>query len=268
MAVTKLKKRNAKKYPFGDIFCYNVLMKLEFLPIKTRVVLPPKDDIYDILDSLDIKDGDIIFITSKIISIHQGNTVKVGSISKEDLIRREADRYLDYYNDTGKFHVNLTVIQNTLIPAAGIDESNANGYYVTWPHDIDKTCAEFRDYLIKKHGIKHLGVIATDSHSMPLRLGVTGIAIGIAGIEPINDIRGTEDLFGRKMHITRVDMIDPLASMAVLLMGESNESTPIVILRNYKNIVFSETGSTKHFKLSPEDDLYKAIIEVIPKCDN
>ena len=232
---------------------------------KTRVVQPPKDDIYDIIGGLDVKDGDIIFITSKIIAIHQGRTCKVGEIQKEDLIRQEADRYLPYVNGLGDFHVNLTVTQDVLIPAAGIDESNADGYYVLWPKEIDKMCREIRQYLMKKYAIKKLGVIATDSHTTPLRWGVTGITIGLAGVEPLKDIRGKKDLFGHKMHVTKVDLIDPLTAMAVNLMGESDECTPIVILRDYKGIPFSDAASMDNFKIKPELDLYRPLIEVLPK---
>ena len=240
-------------------------MKLEFIPIKTRIVRPPKDDIYDIIDNLDIKEGDIVFITSKIMGIHQGRTCKIDDILKEDLIRQEAERYLAYENKAGDFHVNLTVTQDVLIPAAGIDESNANGYYVMWPKEIDEMCQEIRSHLMTKHGLKKLGVIATDSHTTPLRWGVTGITIGIAGIEPLKDIRGEKDLFGREMHITKVNLIDPLTSMAVLLMGESRECTPIVILRGYKGIPFSDTASMDDFKIEPEMDLYQPLLEVLPK---
>ena len=240
-------------------------MKLEFIPIKTRIIHPPKDDITDIIDSLNLKDGDIIFITSKILGLHQGRTMKTSEISKEDLIKKEADRYLAYENRTGDFHVNLTVTQNVLIPAAGIDESNADGYYVMWPKNPDKLCQDIRAHLLKKHNLKHLGVIATDSHTTPLRWGVTGITIGLAGVEPLKDIRGEPDLFGRKMHITKVDLIDPLTSMAVLLMGESNECTPIVILRGYKDIPFSDTASMEDFKIDPDTDLYSPLLDILPK---
>ena len=243
-------------------------MKIEFLPIKTRIVRPPTDDIWDIFDKLKVRDGDIIFITSKIIGIHQGRTVKIGDRTKEDLIQEEAERYLPYINKTGNFHVNLTVTQGVLIPSAGIDESNADGYYILWPKAIDSFCREVREYLMKKFKLTRLGVVATDSHTTPLRWGVTGIAIGLAGIEPLEDIRGKEDIFGRAMHITQIDMIDPLAAMAVNLMGESNECTPIVILRNYKNIKFSNKASMKNFKIDPKLDLYQALIDVIPKVDN
>ena len=240
-------------------------MKIEFIPIKSRVVHAPKDDIYDIIDSLDVRNGDVVFITSKIMAIHQGRTYKVGSIPKEALIRQEADRYLSYFNTTGNFNVNLAITQNVLIPAAGIDESNADGHYILRPKNIDNFCQEIRQYLMKKHQIEKLGVVATDSHTTPLRWGVTGITIGLAGVEPLNDIRGKEDLFGREMRMTKVDLIDPLASMAVLLMGEGDECTPIVILRGYDGIPFSDKASMKDFKIEPEMDLYGPLIEALPK---
>ena len=240
-------------------------MNLQFLPIKTRIIHPPKDDISDILDSLEIEDGDIVFITSKILGINEGRTVKNTDIDKETLIRQEAERYLPYVNAAGDFHVNLTVAQNVLIPAAGIDESNADDYYVMWPTDPDASCRRIRDYLLKKHKIKNLGFIATDSHTTPLRWGVTGITIGLAGVEPVKDIRGESDLFGRPMHVTKVDLIDPLTSMAVLLMGETDECTPIVILRGYRKIPFSDTASMAGFKIAPDLDLYSPLIDIIPK---
>ncbi|MBR3115924.1 coenzyme F420-0:L-glutamate ligase [Candidatus Saccharibacteria bacterium] len=240
-------------------------MKLNFTPVKTRIVHPPQDDITDILDSLKIKDGDIIFITSKILGIAEGRTAKIGTVAKETLIEQESERYLPYVNETGDFHVNLTVTQNVLIPAAGIDESNADGYYVMWPKHPDATCRTIRHYLMDKHHLTQLGVVATDSHTTPLRWGVTGIAIGLAGVEPLRDIRGEPDLFGRLMHLTKVDLIDPLTSMAVLLMGESNECTPIVILHDYQGIPFSDHASMDEFKISPSEDIYQPLIKALPK---
>lgn len=240
-------------------------MKMEFLPVKTRIVRPPKDDISDIIDSLEVKEGDIVFITSKILGIWQGRTAKVGEVEKEDLIRQEAERYLSYDNTYAGFHLNLTVNQNVLIPAAGIDESNADGYFVMWPRNMDELCAEIRKRLMEKFGLSKLGVVATDSHTTPLRWGVTGITVGLAGVEPLRDIRGEPDLFGRPMHVTKVNLIDPLTSMTVLLMGESTECTPIVILRGYEGAVFSDTASMDGFKIAPETDLYSPLIEVLPK---
>ena len=237
-------------------------MKLNFIPIKTRIVMPPKDEIWDIIDALEIKDGDIVFITSKILAIHQGRCAK--GVDKEELIKKESTHVLPYKH-RGGFMVTLTVTDNVLIPNAGIDESNADGHLILWPEDVDKLCAEFRRRLMKKRGVKNLGVVSTDSHTTPLRWGVTGITTGLAGIEPLRDLRGESDIFGRKMGVTKVNIIDALAGAAVLCMGEAAERIPIVILRGYDGIKFSDTASMKDFTVSPEDDLYSPLIDVMKK---
>ena len=242
-------------------------MNLNFLPIKTRLVHPPQDDIYDIIDSLEAKEGDIIFITSKILGLHQGRTYKISEVEKEDLIRQESTRYLSYDNAVAGYHVNLTVADDVLIPAAGIDESNADGYYICWPKNIDALCQEIRTHLLEKHHLKNLGVVATDSHTTPLRWGVTGLTIGLAGVEPLHDIRGEKDLFDRELNLTKVNLIDPLTSMAVLLMGEAAECTPIVILRGYTSIPFSDTASMQDFKIEPDFDLYAPLLAALPPTE-
>lgn len=241
-------------------------MAFEFIPVHTRTVRPPRDDIYDILDALPaLKEKDIVFITSKILGIHQGRCVPCEGTDKTELIRREADRYLSYTHKSG-FNVNLTVTDNVLIPAAGIDASNADGYYVMWPKNVDALCAEIRKFLCEKNGLKDLGVVSTDSHTTPLRYGVTGISTGLAGVEPLKDLRGRPDLFGRPLALTQVDQIDAPAAMAVLLMGESDECTPIVILRGWDKIVFNENASMQDFKIDPEDDLYTPLLSVMQPC--
>jgi F420-0:gamma-glutamyl ligase len=242
-------------------------MDFKFIPIKTRVVVPPKDEIWDIIDGLEVREGDIIFITSKILGIHQGRTVKVGTKDKEVLIREESEHWLPYTHRAG-WKVNLTITDNVLIPAAGIDESNAKDHYILWPKKMDELCAEIRARLVRRCGLVDLGVVATDSHVMPLRWGVTGISVGLAGVEPLEDIRGKKDIFGREMHVTQVDKIDALTGMAVLLMGESAERKPIVILRGYKDMVFNEIASMRDFKIAPEDDIYQPLLDVIRENRN
>lgn len=238
-------------------------MQIEFLPIKTRIVHPPQDDIWDIIESLEVKDGDIVFITSKIIAIHQGRTRKVGEIEKSALIREEAERMLPRQEPAGRPTTNLTIVQGTLILAAGIDQSNADGYYILWPQEIDQFCQKVRMHLMTKFNLKRLGVVATDSHSSPLRAGVTGLTIGLAGVEPLRDIRGSKDLFGRSLEITRVNLIDPITSMAVSVMGENAECTPIVIARGDMNLSFNDTASMQDLKISPDLDYYRPLLEVL-----
>lgn len=92
-----------------------------------------------------------------------------------------------------------------------------------------------------------------------------GMTTGLSGIEPLKDYRGKEDLFNRKMHITQVNQIDALSAMAVLLMGETNECTPIVLLRGYDKIEFNENASMDTFKVPPEIDLYTPLLSPILK---
>jgi F420-0:gamma-glutamyl ligase len=238
-------------------------MQLNFELIKTRVVKPPKDEIWDIIDSLKVGENDIVFITSKILSIHQGRTVKDTGSNKEKLIKKEADKFLEYYNKDDNFTSRITITDGNLILAAGIDASNADGHFVLWPKDVDKLCQEIRERLTNKFKLKRLGVVATDSRTSMLRWGVTGFTIGLAGVEPLEDIRGSKDLFGREIMLTKVNKIDPLTSMAVLLMGETNTCTPIAILRNYKGIKFNENASLKDFKIPPEHDIYRPLLEAI-----
>jgi len=239
-------------------------MLFKFIPIKTRIVQPPKDEIWDILDSIHIKDGDIVFITSKILAIHQGRCIPVGQASKKQLIEKEATHWLSYQHYNG-FDINLTITDNILIPASGIDESNANGHYILWPKETDKLCKTIRERLVTKHNLTNLGIISTDSHTTPLRWGVTGITTGLSGIKPLKDIRGEKDIFGRKMQVSQVNQIDPLTAMAVLLMGEAAEQIPIIILRDYKGIEFCANGSMNDFKIPPEQDLYQPLLEVMQK---
>jgi len=238
----------------------NYGVKLHFLPVKTRVFCPPKDEIWGVLDKLKLKNGDIVFITSKVLAIHQGRCVKKSEANKTDLIKREASHYLDYRHPSGH-DINLTITNNILIAAAGIDESNANDHYILWPKDVDKLCFEIREYLCKRNKICNLGVVSTDSHTTPLRWGVTGITTGLAGLNPLRDIRGTKDIFGRELKLTQVNLIDPLSALAVSIMGESNEQTPIVILRGYKNIPFNEKGSMKDFVIPPDWDMYMPLLK-------
>lgn len=103
--------------------------------------------------------------------------------------------------------------------SAGIDESNANGKLVLLPKDSFKTARFLRDKLRQKYGVRHLGVLITDSRTTPLRAGVTGVALGYAGFRGVKDYRGTPDIFGRKFKFSRTDVADSLATAAVFAIG-------------------------------------------------
>lgn len=237
-------------------------MQINFLPIKTRPILPPQDSIYKILDGYlpPLQENDVVVITSKILAIHQGRCVKItGAVDKDRLIRQEAECYIPR-RDVPDERVVLTIKENTLIPSAGIDESNANGYYVLWPDKVNGLIKEICLALKQKYNLKNLAVIATDSHTAPLRWGVLGIAIGFCGLEPLCDHRGQPDIFGRPLKMTQRNIVDALAVTAVSFMGESNEQTPMLIIRDWPGIVFTEED-TYHKLIIPRDkDIYKPLL--------
>ena len=193
---------------------------MRFIKIKTRAFLPPKDDIYDLLNRIKkINNGDILVITSKILGIHQGRSIKINpSVSKTKLVKQEADYYKVSRIKQQKFM--LTIRNHVLALSAGIDESNSNGYYVLLPNNLNKLLKEIWQHLRQKYKIKNLGVIATDSHTLPMRRGTMGVAIGFYGLEPQKDYRGKKDIFGRKFVFTQTNVVDALAVGAVYVMGE------------------------------------------------
>lgn len=238
---------------------------MQFIPIKTRKVLPPKDNLFDVLETYlpSLHEGDVLLITSKVLGIHQGRCVPVGSVAKDDLIRSEAEKYLDR-DMTASYPIMLTIKHHTLIATSGIDESNANGHYVLWPERIQETAKEFWAYVRKIRHIEHLGIIITDSHSLPLRWGVLGVAIGYFGFKPTTDLRGRDDLFGRKLTMTRQNIPDALAAFGVYLMGEADECTPLLIVRGCE-LSYSDTTDGDVFWVEPKDDMYNKMLAVFDR---
>lgn len=239
---------------------------MQFIPIKTRPLIPPKDDLYEVLNTSlpPLEEGDVLLITSKVVAIHQGRCVPHDQVADKDaLIRHEAEKYLER-NQTAVYPIMLTIKHHTLIASAGIDESNANGYYVLWPERIQETAQELWAYIRKARGIKNLGVIITDSHSVPLRWGVLGISIGFFGFEPTIDLRGRQDLFGRKLTMTRQNVPDALAAFGVFLMGEANESTPLPLVRGF-TLSFTDKEASQPFWVEPKDDMYHALLAVFDR---
>jgi F420-0:gamma-glutamyl ligase len=124
---------------------------MQFIPVKTSPLLPPKDDLFKVLDTYlsDIQQGDILFITSKIIAIHQGRCVPIDSIEKKELIRQEADHRVISDVVPGK-DIYLTIKDNILIPSEGIDESNANGHYILRPENLKEITKQIYAYVVKR----------------------------------------------------------------------------------------------------------------------
>ncbi|UCF59098.1 MAG: coenzyme F420-0:L-glutamate ligase, partial [Candidatus Bathyarchaeota archaeon] len=126
----------------------------------------------------------------------------------------------------------LTLKNNVLIPNAGVDHKNApRGYAVLWPERPNESVSKIRNEILEKTG-KNVGVLIIDSRVTPLRMGTTGVAIGMAGFDPVRDCTSDKDLYGNPLLITRHALADDLASAAHLIMGEANELVPAVLVKN------------------------------------
>ena len=231
-------------------------------PIKTRKLLPPEDDLFAALRHAvkRVPERSILAITSKIVSIGEGRCVPVESVADKDkLIISEAEYYLP--RDEKTPWVMHTMKHNLLIPTAGIDESNANGFYILWPKDPQRSAKRIYDWVKKTYGAKEFGVVITDSHSLPLRRGVMGISLGHCGFAPLKDYRDTQDIFGRVLKVTQTNVADGIAAAAVLAMGEGNEQTPAALATDISFVTFAEKPPRSRkqfssFEVSPKDDLY------------
>jgi putative folate metabolism gamma-glutamate ligase len=232
--------------------------------IRTHKITNKDTNLFRILDQYlpTLRDYSILAITSKIVSICEGRIVRVGTISKENLVEREAEYYLP--SELNKFGFSLTITRGVLTPAAGIDESNANGYYVLWPENLQRSVNSIRNYLVKRFGLENIGVIITDSRTMPLHWGTVGTCLAHSGFYALNDYRNTPDIFGRHLKVTQSNIAESLAAAAVLTMGEGSEQTPIAVIEGAPLVQFKKRNPTakelKALRLTPEIDIYAPLL--------
>ena len=234
-------------------------------PLRTERIEPECCTLLDLLDRAlpHLESNSIVAITSKIVSLCEGNVVPIGSVQKQDLVRAQSDLYLPELKS--KWGINFTVTNNTLIPNAGIDESNAGDVYVLWPKDAQATANAVREYLSEKFGVDNIGVVITDSTCSPLRRGVSGIALAFSGIEPLRNYVGQPDLFERPFKVSQADIVGGLAAAAVLVMGEGSECTPLALFTNVSVADFVNRNPTPEelasLRISLEEDLFAPFLQ-------
>ena len=238
--------------------------------IKTRVLRPPKDDLFGVIRSAvkRIREKSILVVTSKIVSIGEGRCVPIGSVDKDALTRREADLYLprDIVPNQWVMH---TIKNNIFIPSAGIDESNADGHYILWPKNPFQSAHCIRAWLKKTYRLKDIGVVISDSHTTAFRRGTVGISIAHAGFQPLHDYRGKPDIFGRKLTMSQLNIADGLAAAGVLAMGEGREQTPLSLISGIAGIIFTEhprvsSLPNSSFVITTEEDMYFPLMKRVP----
>ena len=177
-------------------------------------------------------DGDIVVISSKMVSVSEERIYPFSNQNRDHIIEREAEFTWDSLSN-----LKLSIIYGSLSPNSGIDFSNIErGFGILYPTNPNLKAEEFRlSFLL--HFSAYVGVVIVDSRLFPLRKGTTGIAIGSSGIIPLIDERGKRDLFNNKLKVTKRSIIDDLAAMAHIVMGESDEMIPYVVIRGLHEYV-------------------------------
>jgi len=233
------------------------------ITVKTRPLIPPQDDLDQVmLEYLPpLLEKDILVVTSKVVAISQGRCVAISEVSnKEELVVAEAQAYIP--KASSQYNITLSIKENTLIAASGIDESNGKNHYILWPTEsslwAQRTCLMLK----KRFDLKELGIIVTDSHCTPMRWGVTGISIGFFGFQPLIDYRGKPDIFGRELHFSQGNTPDAVAAAAVGVMGEADECTPLVIARNWPRVTFVDYPTHDGFQIAPAEDIFAPLLKI------
>lgn len=205
----------------------------------------------------------VLAITSKIISLFE-HSVAPSSANKKDLIVSQSDHYLGEIGHG----VRLAIKHNLILPAAGIDESNSeHGEFILHPVDPFKSAEKLYRELKERTGLKEFAVVVTDSHSKPLRHGVTGAALSFWGLHPIKNMVGQKDLFGRELKMTKVNHVDSLAAAAVLMMGEANERCPLAMIQ-HAPVSFTDQNTRDELFVPVEQDMYLPVYQHLLPAKN
>ena len=199
-------------------------------------------------------DRDVVVVTQKIVSKAEGRLVAVDPndpLSHKKLVEEEAVRVLRRRGD-----LMITETKHGFICAnSGVDLSNVErGYAALLPLDSDRSARRIRDIIRAKLGVE-VGVIVSDTFGRPWRVGLTDVAIGVAGIAGVVDLRGTPDALGRTMQVTEVCVADQLAGAAEMVMGKSS-GIPVAIVRGADAEWFRE-ASMKDIVRPAREDLFR-----------
>jgi coenzyme F420-0:L-glutamate ligase/coenzyme F420-1:gamma-L-glutamate ligase len=201
-----------------------------------------------------LRDNDVLVVTQKIVSKAEGRLVEIDPddpVSHKVLVEEEAVRIVRRRGD-----LIITETKHGFVCAnSGIDLSNVErGYAALLPIDSDRSARRIRDIVRAKLGVT-VGVIVSDTFGRPWRKGLTDVAIGVAGIAGVVDLRGTEDALGRVMQVTEVAVADELACAAELVMGKST-GVPVAIIRGADPMWFRDSSMDEIVR-PPSEDLFR-----------
>ena len=249
---------------------------MQLYPLKSKLILPGDSLAQKFTEALSasrlrVKNGDIIAVTSKVVSLSERNIVSLSKVRPTALARRLGRKFgmppkfaQIVLNEADAVYggvpgVLLTLKNGNAIANSGVDRKNAPGdSVITWPMDPHRSAEALRRTLDRKLR-RRIGIVIVDSRVTPLRLGTIGLAIASSGFRPVMDPRGAMDLYGRKVRITLHALADGIAGAAQLLMGETRESIPFVLVRGAPVLLGARTSSYS-MTLPVKDCLYMSQI--------
>jgi coenzyme F420-0:L-glutamate ligase/coenzyme F420-1:gamma-L-glutamate ligase len=226
-------------------------------PITGLPMVSPGDDLAGMISAglaragIDLQDGDILVVAQKIVSKSEGRRVNLASVKPSaravqlaaeiDKDARLLELILQESRQVLRTRLGVIIVEHRLgfvCANAGIDHSNVSGegdaqeeWVLLLPENPDASAEALRRCLAP--GDLKLGVMIIDSHGRAWRNGTVGVAIGLAGLPGLVDLRGYPDLFGYTLRVTQVGAADELAAAASLVMGQAAEATPVVHVRGF-----------------------------------
>ena len=219
-----------------------------------------------------LKNGDVIAVAQKIVSKAEGRMVQLSDVTvstEAEKLAHEVDKdprlvelILQESDEISRKKPKILIVRHRLgftSANAGIDRSNvysgADGEVaLLLPQDPDASAKAIRHAIKDKLGVD-VGVVITDSHGRPFRLGTVGVAIGVAGVPALWDRRGEKDLYGYELQHTDVGVADEIAAAAGLLMGQGAEGNPVILIRGLN--FPTQHGKASDLIRPKEMDLYR-----------
>jgi coenzyme F420-0:L-glutamate ligase/coenzyme F420-1:gamma-L-glutamate ligase len=195
-----------------------------------------------------LEEGDVLVVAHKVVSKAEGRVEQTDDVLSVILrearaIRRRRDELVIAETEHG-----------FVCASAGVDRSNTpgEGWIVLLPRDPDASAAGIRSALGERFGVAP-AVVVSDSFGRAWRQGTTDVAIGVSGMSPLLDLRGTDDAAGRPLESTIIAVADELAGAAELVMGKA-EGVPAALVRGYR--AGPGNGSASELVMPPERDLF------------
>jgi coenzyme F420-0:L-glutamate ligase/coenzyme F420-1:gamma-L-glutamate ligase len=226
---------------------------IQVVPLEGMPEVRPGDDLAALLGNAveragGLEEGDVVVVSQKVVSKAEGRVEQTDD--HVEVILREAKAVRRRRGD----FVIADTEHGFVCASAGLDRSNTpgEGWVVLLPRDPDASAAFLRATLATRFGVAP-AVIVTDSFGRAWRQGTTDVAIGIAGMRPLLDLRGELDAGGRPLEATLIAVADELAGAAELVMGKAS-AVPAALVRGYA--VPPGDGSARELVMPPERDLF------------